>query len=125
MNDDERLRDLFRDADRAQRAGAPSFAGLLRVSPQRPRRHDAYRLALLATAASILLVGVGVVIHSLRERGPALSPPDSFFSSVRWEGPTDFLLETPGKEILDTTPRIGAPPPPEDGSPEPEKGTRI
>ncbi|MBC8647599.1 MAG: hypothetical protein H7X85_10575, partial [Thermoanaerobaculia bacterium] len=54
MNDDERLRDLFRDADRAQRAGAPSFAGLLRR--ERPPR--TYRLALLAAAASILLAGI-------------------------------------------------------------------
>lgn len=121
MNDDERLRDLFREADRAQRAGAPPFAGLLRVSRQRPRR--TYRLALLAAAASILLAGL--VMHSLRDGRPAASPPDSFYSSVRWEGPTDFLLETPGKEILDTTPRFGAPAPPEDGSPEPEKGTRT
>ena len=123
MNDDERLRNLFRDADRAQRAGAPPFAGLLRISRERPRRNDAYRVGLLAAAASILLAGL--VIHSLRDSRPATSPPDSFYSSVRWEGPTDFLLETPGKEILDTTPRIGAPPPPEDGSPEPEKGTRT
>lgn len=119
MNEDERLRDLFRAADRAQRAGAPPFAGLLRR--ERPPR--TYRLALLAAAASLLLAGV--IIHSLRASRPAPSAPDSFFSSVRWEGPTDFLLETPGKEILDTTPRIGAPPPPEDGSPEPEKGTRT
>lgn len=124
MNDDERLHDLFRDADRAQRAEAPSFSGLLRVSRERPRRYDTYRMVLLAVAASILLAGI--VIHSLRDSRPQLSPPDSFYSSVRWEGPTDFLLETPGKEILDTTPRIGAPlPPPEDGSSEPEKGTRT
>jgi hypothetical protein len=119
VNDDDRLRDLFRGADRAQRAGAPSFAGLLRR--ERPPR--TYRPALLAAAASILLAAIAV--HLLRDNRPEPPWPDSFYSSARWEGPTDFLLETPGGELLHSTPQIGAPPTPEAGSPEPEKGTRT
>jgi hypothetical protein len=119
VNDDERLRDRFRAADRAQRAQAPPFADLLRRErPVRPRR-----FLVLAAAASILLAAI--VADFLRESRPAPPRPDPFYSSARWKGPTDFLLETPGDELLHAIPRIGAPPTPEDGSPEPEKGTRT
>jgi hypothetical protein len=56
-------------------------------------------------AASVLVavfVGRGV-----DRRDPAFVPS---LASEPWTAPTDFLLKTPGFEVLATTPRIGAPP---------------
>ena len=36
--------------------------------------------------------------------GPPLPPMTSI---EQWTAPTDFLLETPGRELVETVPRIG------------------
>lgn len=73
----------------------------------------------------VLAVSIG---RSPSHEDPPGSPgaAEAFLSHARWSAPTDFLLETPASELLDSTPSISMPPPLFDpGSLEPKKGTRT
>ena len=59
----------------------------------------------LLVAASL----VAAVVLTVVPRGPRPAPP-SLTSIEHWVAPTDFLLQTPGLEVLSTVPRIGGPP---------------
>jgi hypothetical protein len=49
----------------------------------------------------LVLMAVGLLTSS------PPTPPPSALPAVAWTAPTDFLLRTPGVEVLETTPRIG------------------
>lgn len=81
----------------------------LRFAPRfhvaRPRRLASRRL--IAAAAALILL-VLVVAISVRSRRTAFSASDraAVRSIAAWHPPTEFLLRTPGSEILLTTPVI-------------------
>ena len=97
---DRELRDAFARLRADERPGAGSF----RV-PVRATRRARPRALVPLLLSSLALVSV-VVLRSLGERAdqplPQRLPPAS-----SWEAPTDFLLETPGRELLRTIPPIG------------------
>jgi Spy/CpxP family protein refolding chaperone len=102
-HDQRDLERAFAALRRQDEQGAPSFDGLLSAPGTRARTLP-LRLGVALAAASLLaalLVGVAV-------RRPAPSPPIA--SIEQWTAPTDFLLRTPGRDVLDTVPRIGSGP---------------
>lgn len=111
--DDER--DFRQDADADLRAAfaalrseesaqAPSFEAVLGAASRGAvrRRRPWLVPALTGTiAAAAVVVAVLAVRHTPDAHVPA---------GVRieeWTAPTDFLLETPGRDFLETVPRIG------------------
>jgi len=92
---------------RSQEQGAgPSFATLWaaaearrRARPERPFRP--LFLAVTAAAASVLAVVLGLWHVPVPEPAPGTQ------AISQWRPATDFLLETPGRELLGETPRLG------------------
>jgi hypothetical protein len=102
MDDDRDLRERF-GALRAQDArGAPDFARLSRL-PAPPRSP---RWGALAWVGAVALVVLAVVLFrpwsSRAPRQNQLVP-----SITTWKSPTDFLLETPGRQLLRASPAVG------------------
>jgi len=107
MNDDSKLREVFASVRRADEARTPKFERVL--DRTRPPAHGVWRLA---AGASLGLAAVIAAIvwpphrhgsHSIRSAAPMLT---------EWRAPTDFLLDTPGRALLDTVPELGVSPTP-------------
>jgi hypothetical protein len=95
--DDGDLREAFAVLRREDERAAPTFEAVrARVRPRRVAP-----LGGLLAAASVAAAVLGVVL-----RHP--DPPPPPVSMSHWIAPTDFLLETPGREIVQTVPRIGS-----------------
>ena len=108
MHDDEPdapgdadLRNAFAVLRRDDAEKVPRFADLLAAAdaPQH-RPVPLRRLLVAASLVAALIAGV-----SLWRQSPAPSP--SAVSLADWTAPTDFLLRTPGYEVLETVPRLG------------------
>jgi hypothetical protein len=95
--DDADLRQAFSVLRREDAKSAPTFEA---VRARRAARRLAPLGGLLA-AASVAAAILGIVV-----RRP--DPPPPMASMEQWIAPTDFLLDTPGREILQTVPRIGS-----------------
>jgi hypothetical protein len=93
IDDDRDLRDAFARLREAERHSVPRFA------VQRARRSPA-RLAF-ALIALLLIVGGAFIAR----RKPH-DVPETTVTISTWRAPTDFLLKTPGRELLDSTPRL-------------------
>lgn len=121
--DDPALSELFNEVHRGD--SPPSFDALFRaeVPAARLRR----RWPLLAAAAIAVGVAVAIPLWSRGHSGgarpitasiepPATSPEplppevEKLATSLEdWRAPTDFLLDTPGADLLTETPRLGSP----------------
>jgi len=125
VTDENRFRELFESARRRDEASAPRFQEILRREPPTER---AVRIPLTArfAAIAIVLALIGLLAVSRRVARPTGDPSvaGELLSSARWSGPTDFLLATPGGDLLRSTPRIGAPMPFDSVSSESRKGIR-
>jgi hypothetical protein len=98
---DDALREAFGALRREDAQGAGSFASLV-ARPPVSRRGPALILGrTLAAAALLASLAVGLAVR----RAPPAPPATA--SITAWTAPTDFLLRTPGSEVLDTIPRIG------------------
>ena len=95
--DDADLRQAFEVLRREEAKAAPAFEA---VRARRAPRRLAPLGGLLA-AASVTAAILGVVARRS-------DPPPPMASMEQWIAPTDFLLDTPGREILETVPRIGS-----------------
>ena len=71
---------------------------LARVPPFRAaRRPRVWRLVFVPAALVVIVLGIAVFHHR---------PAPVTESIVTWKAPTDFLLRTPGSELLTSVPRI-------------------
>ena len=93
MNDD-RLRNAFHELRRNETANVPSFQQI--VERRRPRRRT-IRLAF----AVMLFIAVALSLVPLLRR-----PATPNASITEWRAPTDFLLKTPGHELLNSVPDL-------------------
>jgi hypothetical protein len=103
MSDDPDIRDRFASLRREEAARTPAFEQVLR------RAHPARRgIGSWVTAGSLMAV---VGLAALLWRSPHRSPgPEVMAAAIsQWRAPTDFLLNTPGMDMLRTIPRIGEP----------------
>ena len=87
MNDDQ-LRNAFVELRRVEAARVPSFQ-----LPGRRRRRPYTQFAF----AVVLLIVLAVVMIPRHPPQPSLSA---------WRAPTDFLLQTPGRELLQSVPDL-------------------
>ena len=105
-DDETDLRQAFAALRREEAEKAPPFDGVLTAAQLRRGRHRLVPV-LAGLAASVAAIVIAVVAVAVRQ--PPSTPPRAG-RIEQWTAPTDFLLRTPGREILDTTPRIGARP---------------
>jgi hypothetical protein len=102
MNDDDRdLRELFTQLRREDRARVPSFQA------PAPRVSRWMRAPRLAAAAAIILIALVLARPDRARRNLPLQVVD--LGAATWRSPTDFLLVTPGSELLRTVPAVGLP----------------
>ncbi len=100
-NDDRELRKLFARLREEDHARIPSFRAP--AAREAPRRMWAPRIV---AAAAIVLITL-VLAWPDRPQRVALHNVDLGFAA--WQSPTDFLLITPGSELLRTVPAVGSP----------------
>jgi len=100
IDEESDLRERFAQLRAEERHLVPRFD----QEPRERKRRVSWR-AIAATAVLFL-----VVIISITSRPRRASFSDSDRASARsvaeWRPPTDFLLRTPGSEMLTTTPHI-------------------
>jgi hypothetical protein len=89
LNDD-RLRTAFTDLRNFEAAHAPRF------DPEARKRAAPSVMPKLAFAM-LLVIAVAFLLMPARKPQPSLES---------WKAPTDFLLATPGRELLGTTPQL-------------------
>jgi hypothetical protein len=108
MRDDDEadLRQAFAALRREDAEQAPAFDGVLTAAQLRRGRR---RLVPLLGGLAASLAAIAIVVVAVAVRHPPSTPP-RVVGIEQWTAPTDFLLRTPGREILETTPRIGARP---------------
>ena len=112
MNDEREergLRDLFAQQRADESARTPSFGATLASARRRDRRVGVRRTMWLVGAAAAVAVIAVVMLMMPRRAGEETRRMTAELSSVEWRAPTDFLLETPGAELMRTTPRIVRP----------------
>ncbi|HLK07001.1 MAG TPA: hypothetical protein VKV30_03640 [Candidatus Angelobacter sp.] len=97
---DSALRERFVSLREEEQQHIPAFASLWGG-----RSHVQWNKGLWFAAAGCALIVV-IAILLLRSKRPNRDEV-SMVSITEWKAPTDFLLETPGREILQTVPEIG------------------
>ncbi len=101
MADDDDLRGRFARLRSEDASRTGEFHGLLRRS--RPKGGRA-RLTAWAVAGLAVILALLVVLD---DRETQHKPPNPEVSITVWTSSTDFLLHTPGEEVLTTVPRLG------------------
>ena len=97
---DELLRRRFAGLRREEQQWMPEFATTWAQKTSVPRSWK--RWFAVATCALIALATL------LWMRSTKRPENNTVASITEWKAPTDFLLETPGRELLRTVPEIGA-----------------
>jgi len=106
---DSDLRSLFQELRRQEEYFSPSFKKLWRNG--RSKRLKSPQLWRVAAALS-LGVGLALLAYFVGREFVVTPVPHSQSQSIsKWKAPTDFLLQTPGIEILNSTPTLTAPVP--------------
>lgn len=97
---DDTLRRHFAVLRREEEQHAPEFATFWKARAEAPRRQARW---FAATACALIALLALLWIRSAQRR-----PEEKTAASItEWKAPTDFLLETPGRELLTTVPEIG------------------
>jgi hypothetical protein len=103
MAEEKDLGRLFEELRRADAASAPSFRGVL--GRRKIRRAVSRPLLRIFAGAALAIAGALTAILLLPpgRRRPELDPAATI---ARWESPTDWLLRTPGRELLEELPAL-------------------
>jgi hypothetical protein len=112
--EDSRLRAHFANLREEDRIAAPPFDPTAARAAALSRRAPSLRIAL--AAIPVLAIAIAVALAVRTHRSTDAVPREL----AAWSSPTAFLLETPGKQLLNQTPRLGerliqAPPAAQDG----------
>ena len=99
--EDSRLRTHFANLREEDRSAAPPFGRTAAAGAAFSRRGSSLRIALAAMPVLAIAVMLAVRAH----RSPDAVPREL----AAWSSPTAFLLESPGKQLLNQTPRLGEP----------------
>jgi hypothetical protein len=103
MSEDERdLRDLFARLKAEERPHVAPFRAPTRRAPRRP-----LWVPRIAVAAAIALIAFMLARPDHPPRNVAFETVD--LGAAIWRSPTDFLLITPGSELMRTVPAVGSP----------------
>jgi hypothetical protein len=110
--DDRDLYECFRALRREEEASVPAISRFL---PPARQRHQRGLPGIVAVATACLAAAIAAVVwllpgfhapHAPRERWNA-APQQAAVSITAWSPATDFLLNTPGRELLQDVPAIG------------------
>lgn len=107
--EDEKIRQWFHELKRGDEKLAPSFV----CDWEAARSHVGDRSQFFpfsAAAVAVMLVFLAAFSWILvRQSARPESPINSWNSTsiLHWQAPTDFLLQTPGNQLLRTAPQIG------------------
>jgi|SRR5918996_750966 hypothetical protein len=102
---DRDLQELFSALRRHTASKTPWFDATVAAArrPTPPLRSPrAVRLVAAAAAAA------AVVLLAVTWFGPRRPPAGIDLATTRWQAPTDFLLQTPGADLLRTVPALGS-----------------
>ena len=99
--EDSRLRTHFANLREEDRSAAPPFGRTAAAAATFSRRRSSLRIAL----AAMPVLAIAVMFALRTHRSPDAIPREL----AAWSSPTAFLLETPGKQLLNQTPRLGEP----------------
>ena len=101
---DDHLKQTFEALRREDAAGSPSFQAT--VAAARVRRAGVPRRRALGLVAGVVVAVIAVVVASTwrTQQSDRLEIDPA---TVRWHGPTDFLLKLPGIELLRSVPQLG------------------
>jgi len=99
--EDDRLRTRFAKLREEDRNAAPPFGGTAAAAAAFSRHGSFLRIALAAMPVVVIAVMLAVRPHRPTDAIPR--------KLAAWSSPTAFLLETPGKQLLNQTPRLGEP----------------
>lgn len=97
---DTALRKRFASLRQEEQQHTPAFAPLWSGRARAPHSKGLWYVA----AACVLIVVVAILL--LRSEQTSRNEV-SMVEITEWKAPTDFLLETPGREIWQTVPEIG------------------
>lgn len=98
---DADLREYFAALRREERRAAPPFHVPAWVRRSRPRR------TLPVAASAVLVGGAAALLLWVGARGrPTESTLSGSLTAAAWISPTDFLLETPGRDLLRVVPDV-------------------
>lgn len=101
LPEDSDLRAQFANLREEDGSAAPPFERIANAKAASPRRRYSVQIAV----AAIPILAVAAMLSLRTHRSTNAVPRDI----TAWSSPTAFLLETPGKQILTQTPRLGAP----------------
>ena len=105
MSADRDLRKQFASMRREDAGRTPSFHRVL----QNPKRTRLIDTRLRAVMACLVIAAIALpAFLSFRHRA-ATAPATTALWLADWRAPTDFLLNTPGRDLLRTVPQIGEP----------------
>ena len=99
--EDSRLRRHFANLREEDRSAAPPFGRTAAAAAAFSRRGSSLRIAL--AAMPVLAIAVMLAVRTHRSTDAVAR------KLAVWSSPTAFLLETPGKQLLNQTPRLGEP----------------
>ena len=99
--EDSDLRTHFANLREEDRSAAPPFDWTAEAVPSVSRRNSWLRIALAAMPLLAIAAMLAVRTHHATDAAPR--------QLAAWSSPTAFLLETPGKQLLNQTPRLGEP----------------
>lgn len=105
MAEDRDLASLFEELRRADEASAPPFKNVLErrgVGLRKPARVAPLRFAALA----VLLVAAALAVVLTRRPPGETAGPEPPVTVAQWKSPTDWLLRTPGSELLSELPTL-------------------
>ena len=103
-DDDRAWRRQVKELLRRDREAAPPFARVL-AAARAGRPRPTHRWRLVASA----LVALGAVALIVFGRIATRTAPTTAVPIASWRSPTDFLLATPGRDLLRTVPAVGRP----------------
>jgi hypothetical protein len=109
MNDDRDLRENFDALRREEEGASPAFDPIWDRAARRHasrRSSRASRQTLWAAAGAAFFVGA-TILYRAPSPAPESVSEDVARAFAEWKAPTDFLLRTPGRELLETVPRVG------------------
>lgn len=116
--DDDTIRAAIAEAHRDDGAGAPPFAASWRAARGRIAARRSHRPAIwlgagfgLATVAAALLLWMRPPaprdqVAAAPDATIAAAPSAVDLSAGSWRTPLDFLLDTPGRDVLRTVPAL-------------------
>jgi hypothetical protein len=103
MPNDHNFRERFAELRREDQADAGEFSSFLHRA--RPRANSIRRSIWVAVAAGVAVMIAVMVMSPVRLGRRTIASPE--ISVTQWRSSTDFLLHTPGLELLRTIPKIG------------------